>query len=401
VLLRQAYPERRQRAGAPALQATPADYTEYLTLLRAMTDRRHSLDSSKILERLAAIRRRSPGFVEAYRLAATIQINELSMTRDPALADRALALLEEARKIAPGDPDVCYSSAYAAIQAGRLAQAETALATFEERAPGDVRLLDLRAALAERRGRAAEALALSRAAVERQPSWSRLYEHAKLARRQGETAEARRSLEQLLTRFPGNEWGRRLLATLELTSGDPARAAALYGELLARSDEPDLAANLGLARMLQGDHRGAAAALERAAAAAPRNYYVLLNLAQARQLAGRKADGEALCRQVLALSAQDRTGGWQRLTVRAQALAQLGDRQEAVLAAQEALRLAPQNGQAAFEAALVFAMVGDYTMALANARRARDLGFDAPAWFRLPWFEPLRGDAGFRRLAGL
>jgi tetratricopeptide (TPR) repeat protein len=153
--------------------------------------------------------------------------------------------------------------------------------------------------------------------------------------------------------------------------------------------------------MLMGDHQGAATVLERAVAAEPRNYYILLNLAQARQLEGRKADGEALCRQVLALSAEDRAGGWQRLTVRAQALAQLGDRQAAVLAAQEALHLAPQNGQAAFEASLVFAMVGDHNVALVNARRARDLGFDAPAWFRLPWFAPLRGDAGFRRLARL
>jgi len=101
------------------------------------------------------------------------------------------------------------------------------------------------------------------------------------------------------------------------------------------------------------------------------------------------------------LSAEDRAEGWQRLTVRAQAFAQLGAGQEAVLAAQEALRLAPRNGQAAFEASLVFAMVGDRTMALANAHRARDLGFDAPAWFRLPWFAALRDDAGFRRLAGL
>ena len=323
------------------------------------------------------------------------------MTRDPAAADRALALLAEARQIAPGDPDLCYSSAFAAIQAGRLAQAETALAIFEERAPGDVRLLDLRAALAERRSRPAEALALSRAAVERQPSWSRLYEHAKLARRQGETAEARRSLEQLLTRFPGNEWGRRLLATLELTSGDPARAAALYEELLVRSAEPDLLANLGLARMLVGDHRGAAAALERAVAEEPRNYYVLLNLAQARQLEGRKAEGEALCRQVLALSAKDRAEGWQRLTVRAQALAQLGNHQEAVLAAQEALRLAPQNGQAAFEASLVFAMVGDHNVALGQRRPRPRPRLRRARLFRLPWFEPLRGDAGFRRLAGL
>lgn len=402
VLLRQAWSDRRPRAGAAALQVTTADYAEYMTLLRAATDPRYHIDGSELLDRLAAIRRRSPGFAEAYRLAATLEINDFSsVTRDPAAADRALALLAEARQIAPGDPDVCYSSAYAAIQAGRLAQAETALATFEEQAPGDVRLLDLQAALAERRGRPAEALAFSRTAVERQPSWSRLYEHAKMARRQGETAEARRSLEQLLARFPGNEWGRRLLATLELTSGDPARAAALYGELLARSPEPDLLANLGLARMLMGDHQGAAAVLERAVTAEPRNYYVLLNLAQARQLAGRKADGEALCRQVLALSAEDRAGGWQRLTVRAQALAQLGNRQKAVLAAQEALHLAPQNGQAAFEASLVFAMVGDHNVALVNARRARDLGFDAPAWFRLPWFAPLREDSGFRRLARL
>jgi tetratricopeptide (TPR) repeat protein len=406
VLLRQGYPGRRPRSGVPALRATPADYAEYLAVLRAVTDRRRSGSGGELLRRLAAVRRRSPGFAEAYRLAATIEINEFSArTRDPAQADRALELLAHARALAPGDPDVGYASAWAALQAGRLTAAEAALAAFAAQAPGDVRLLDLRAALAERRGRPAEALALSRAAVERQPSWSRLYEHAKLARRLGETAEARASLETLLDRFPGNEWGRRLLATLELTNGDPARAAALYQELLVSSpDEPGLLVNLGLARMLQGDHRGAAAVLERAVAAAPRNELFLLNLAQARWLLGRRSEGEALCRRVLELSAAGGGGAaeeWQRLTVRAQALAQLGERQEAVAAAQEALRLAPRNGQAAFEVSLVDAMVGDHTAALVNARRAGELGFAAPGWFRLPWFEPLRGDAGFRQLAGL
>ena len=55
--------------------------------------------------------------------------------------------------------------------------------------------------------------------------------------------------------------------------------------------------------------------------------------------------------------------------------------------------------QAAFEASLVYALVGDETAALVNAERARDLGFAAPAWFRLPWFEPLLADPAFRRLA--
>jgi len=400
VLLRQAYPERRLRSGVPALQATPADYAEYLTILRSVTGEK-TAGGPDVRARLAAIRRRSPGFVEAYRLAATIEINDFtSTTRDPAQIGRALTLLAQARELAPGDPDVRYASAYAALQAGRLDEGEAALAAFEKIAPGDVRVLDLRAALAERRGKPAEALAASRAAVERQPSWSRLYEHAKLARRQGEIAEARRTLETLLSRFPANPWARQLLAVIELTNGDPARAAALYEELAARSPEPGLLVNLGVARMLLGEHSAAAAALERAVAAAPRNDFYLLNLAQARWLEGRKAEGEALCRRVLALSAADPAGEeWQRLTVRAQALAQLGDRQAAVAAVQDALRLAPRSGQVAFEASLVYTLVGDRIAALVNARRAVDLGFDAPAWFRLPWFAPLRADPGFRRLS--
>jgi predicted Zn-dependent protease len=402
VLLRQAYPERRLRSGVPALQATPADYAEYLTILRAVTGEQKT-GTTDVRERLAAIRRRSPGFVEAYRLAATIEINDFtSTTRDPAQIGRARQLLAQARELAPGDPEVGYASAYAALQAGKLDEGEAALAAFEKIAPGDVHVLDLRAALAERRGRPAEALAASRAAMERQPSWSRLYAHAKLARRQGEIAEARRTLETLLSRFPANPWGRQLLAVIELTNGDPARAAALYEELTARSAEPGLLVNLGLARMLLGEYPAAAAALERAVAAAPQNYFYLLNLAQARWLEGRQAEGEALCRRVLALSAADPAGEeWQRLTVRAQAFAQLGDRQAAVAAAQEALGLAPRSGQVAFEVALVDTLVGDHTAALVNARRAVALGFDAPAWFRLPWFAPLRADPDFRRLSHL
>jgi serine/threonine-protein kinase len=398
VLLRQAYPERRLRSGVPALRATPADYSEYLAVLRAVNGEKRGAGGPELLARLAEVRRRSPEFVEAYRLAATIEINDFkSVSRDPAQIDRALRLLAQARDLAPGDPEVRYASAWAELLAERLDEGEAALAAFETAAPGDVRVLDLRAMMAERRGRPAEALAASRAAVERQPSWPRLYEHAKLARRQGEIAEARRSLNLLLSRFPGNPWGRQLLAVLELTNGDPARAAALYEEMAAQSPEPGLLVNLGLARMLLGDYPAAAVALEKAVKAEPKNDFYLLNLAQARWLEGRKAEGEALCRRALAMS--DPAGQeWQRLTVRAQALAQLGAREDAVAAAQDALALAPKSGQAAFEASLVYTLVGDRTAALVNARRAVKLGFDAPAWFRLPWFEPLRTDPGFRRL---
>ena len=400
VLLRRAYPERRLRAGAREIDASPEDFQEYLAVQRDMIERRPGVTAAQLLDRLDAIRRRSPRFVDAYLLEGKIQVNLFtSVTRDPALLDRGLALLSQAQDLAPGDPEVLYTRAWAEAEAGPLDEAEAVLETFEQQAPGDVRVLDLRAKVLERRGRAEEALAAFRTAVERQPSRSRLYEFAKMARRQGETATAREAIETLLRRSPGDEWGRQFLAFLELTHGDPARAATLYEKLTARSADPGSLVNLGLARMLLGDHHGAAQVLEQAVDAAPRNYFYLLNLAQARWLQGRRAEAAALCRQVLALSDAEPAGEeWQRLTVRAQALAHLGDRQAAVAAVQEALRLAPHNGQAAYEAALVYALAGDRTAALVNAGRARELGFDAPAWFRLPWFESLRSDPGFREI---
>ncbi len=397
VLLREGYPERRRRPGVPELRVAPRDYAEYLAVWRALAERTGG-GSGPLLARLAAVRRGSPDLIDAYLLEVTLLANQFSSSRDPSLISRASALLAEAEARAPGDPEVRYRHAYLELLAGRLDKAEAALANFERHAPGDVRVFDLRSRLLERQGRPEEALAAVRAAVERQPSWVRLLDLANLAWRQGHIAIARETLGLLLERFPENRQGRQLLATLELTHGDPARAAALFEALAAKSSDPGLRVNLGLARMLLGDYDGAARAIEKAVGA-ERSYLFLLNLGEARLLQGRKAEAEVLFRETLDLSRKDSAADeWQLLTVRAQALAHLGERRGAVAAIQEALRLAPRNGEVAFQASLVYVLVGDKTAALVNAERARDLGFEAPAWFRLPWFEPLRADPGFQTL---
>lgn len=397
VLLREGYPERRPRPGMPEGRIEPRDHAEYLAVWRIMAENPGG-DPEPLLSRLAAVRQSSPDLIDAYLLEATLLVNQFSSTHQARHLDRASALLAAAEDRVPGDPEVLFRRAYVEILGGRPTAAAT-LAAFERQAPGDVRVLDLRARLLERQGRPREALAASRAAVERQPSWVRLLELANLARRQGEIALARETLDRLLATFPENERGRQLLALLELTHGDPARAARLYEELATRSRDPGVRVNLGLARMLQGDYDGAARAIEEAVAL-ERNYLFLLNLGQARLLAGHKSEAEALFREVLARSAGDESRQeWQSATARAQALAHLGERRQAVATVQEALQLAPQNGQVAFEAALVYALVGDRTAALVNAARARELGFEAPGWFRLPWFRSLLSDPGFQALA--
>ena len=77
------------------------------------------------------------------------------------------------------------------------------------------------------------------------------------------------------------------------------------------------------------------------------------------------------------------------VSMRAQALAHLGERQQAVAAAQEVLLLAPDSPQAAQEVSLTYVLVGDLESARLNAGRALKQGLD-PVWFSLPWFDPLR-----------
>lgn len=83
--------------------------------------------------------------------------------------------------------------------------------------------------------------------------------------------------------------------------------------------------------------------------------------------------------------------------MRAQALAHLGRHREAVSAIQRALQAAPSHPQVAFEAALVYAVIGERSSALANAERALELGLDR-RWFTLPWFAELREQTAFAEL---
>ena len=60
------------------------------------------------------------------------------------------------------------------------------------------------------------------------------------------------------------------------------------------------------------------------------------------------------------------------------------------------MRLAPRNTQAAYEAALVYAVLGDQERAVEQATRARE-DFE-PRWLTLPWFDEMRQDPRFQAL---
>ena len=381
-----AFPELARRSDAPALGIDGEDYATFLRLHRAF--REQSLPVAELLGGLAALRTRAPDFPEVYRLEAKVVYDAYFYSRNPADLERAFDLLHRADRLAPGHAEVLHEMFRVALDSGEVELARDTLHRLETLEPGAARVRAQSALLLEHEGRPAEALAQLRASVRQHPSWRGLYELASMESRLGQVDAARQSLEELLQRVPGHYNASSFLAQLELFHGALARAEELYEQLIEQAPGVAELSNLGLVQMLGGNLDDALRSFEQAVEMAPENPFLLLNLADATFLRGDKEGARTKYRRVQELAVGDPSEpGWQLLSTRAQALAHLGEAEPAAEAIQQALRLAPESPQAAYEAALVYCLIGETTSARVNARRALE-GF-GPRWFRLPWFEPL------------
>jgi serine/threonine-protein kinase len=394
--LKRAYPDRPPRPGTAGFAVQPKDYEEYLRLQAELVAPGPGWSDERFLSRLRALHASSPSFLEAYVLEADALRQRFGARRDAADLDAAFAALERARAIAPEDPRPLLAQVALALRGERLERAEEAVAELERLQPGDPAVMGQRAQLLERQGKSREALQLMTEAARLRPSLIHIVRLADMEYRLGESEFARRHLRQVLARFPDYRSAQSLLAQIELNYGDPAQAALLYRALVARSPRWTELVNLGTAEMLLGRYAEAEGWLRRALDLEKRNPLVLLNLADSLTLQGKTAAAAPLYREMLPLIARDPAAeSWQMVSARAQALAHLGDRKRAVEAAQQVLRLAPDNAQAAQEAALIYTLVGDQVSAQYNAERALRQGVE-PRWFNFPWFDPLRASVDFR-----
>ena len=393
--LAEAYPGFPRRPGAAPLEVRPADYTRYLRLRRPFEAKQggEALSPESLIPQLEALRAGSPRFLDAYVFEAEVRQQRYKTRQDPADLDRAADLLRQAQQIAPADPRPLTGQFGVAMLRGQWDRAEEALAGLERLQPGDPGILVSRARLLEKRGESEQALALMREGVSRYPSWRNLFRAAQMELAQGHFEPARQDIERLLANYPESYEGLTKLAEIELLHGDLRRAATLYAQLVQRYPRPVEQSNLGIAQMYLGRYREAEASFRRALALEPRNAFTLLNLADAVSLQGRREEAAPVYRQVVRQTDPE-AADWQVLSARAQAQAHLKDGPGAVEAVQKMLRIGPEGAQTAYEASLVYVLLGDRNAALYNARRALQQGI-APRLFALPWFDPLRSDPAF------
>jgi tetratricopeptide (TPR) repeat protein len=396
--LRRAYGGRPLRKGAPELDARAADYADFLRLKRRVEAGRGAWAPE--LDRLDALIAGSPRFLDAYLQAAKLAISLYEDTKSPTYLERARSSLRRARLLAPGEPEVSSIEIRLAITEGDWAGAEQLLAELDRLAPGETRVLVQRATLAYQRGRLEEAISWLRQAVQRQPTWRNLVTLSGWEARTGELAAARRHLAGALRLVPGNTWVLAKMGEVELASGDLSRAEAIYRGLVAAGPQRSDLTNLGLIHFLLGRYAEAAADYRRALQIEPGHIAVTLDLADAEQALGHRREAAGLYRQVLAaLDGKEHGASLLPIekTLRAQCLANLGEKPRAVEVALGALQESPEDADVVYQAALVLAVAGERASALALSRKALSLGYQ-PRWLAVPAFASLRSEPAFREL---
>jgi len=393
--VRRAYPQMELREGTLDLEVRPRDYAEFVEIWQRLQAGRGAWAPE--LARLEAIGARAPRFLEAHLQIVALAVNLFLDSRDPLYLRRAHVALDQARVVAPGSSRVLFSESMLATAEGRLDRAEQVLAELEQRSPTDPGLRSQRARIAEARGDLAGAIALRRQISEGRPTWRNLLELAGLELRSGEIEPARHHLEQAAALVPGNTWPKAKLGELELLYGDLRRAEKIYLELVAAGPQRSDLTNLGLVRFLLGDYDGAVESYRRALKIDPEHLAVLLNLADAELARGRMDEARTLFQRTLAtLAAREELSPVERC-LRAQCLVHLGQRQEGVEMALDALQEAPRDAEVTYQAAVVFALAREDTFARTMARKARELGIQT-RWLTIPAFEQLREDPDFQAL---
>jgi eukaryotic-like serine/threonine-protein kinase len=398
VHLRHAWPNHPLRPGTPDLEARNEDYLAFLEV-------KQRVDSGKTawgpeLERIEQVVLRSPRFLEAYLLGSRVALTLFKDTRETAYLDRARRMVREARSLAPSDPRPLIEDFRVTLAADHPEEGRAILQQLERLLPGDPEILVLQAKLSEQTGRSEEAFDALRKAVEQAPSWRNLYWLADLESRHGRISAAREHLDLLLARSPDNLFALEKLAGMELLVGDLGRAERLYQRLLDLAPQRSHYTNLGLARFLLGRYPEAVAAYRKALEMDPDHVAVLLNLADAEAALGQRQEADRLYSRALerigeqeaatALSPGDRM-------IKAQCLVRLGRTGEAVEVAQRTLQQNPDDPEILYLASLVYSLAGDRSLAMVNARLARDKGTQ-PRWFAIPAFQGLRDEPGFRSL---
>lgn len=250
-----------------------------------------------------------------------------------------------------------------------------------------VLVLSYQGLLANYQGDYQQAKQLYQQALALRPSTLLWYRIANNYYHQGNNTAAIDALDSLLIMDKHDVNAKILMALVYLLDGRLNDAISLYHELIEISPKSQFYSNLGLAYELAGNFHQAEKYFSIAFELNPNNSIWQLNLADALLLQGKTNQAYKHYQKIIKAN-QDSQENWEAQIMLAQAYVQIGNTADALKALHRSLRLAGDNAEVLFNAALIYSLAKQWQVSLSYIDQsvAQQL---SPIWFNLPWFDAL------------
>jgi tetratricopeptide (TPR) repeat protein len=283
--------------------------------------------------------------------------------------------------------------------------AAEALADFKRALALDPRGADARLGVANALtalGRLQEAESTYREAIDLRPDyWGAYNDLGRFYHGQGRYAEAEAQFRRVVELTPDNARGYSNLGGVYHMMGRDDEALAMLRRSLAIRDSVAAASNVGTIEFYRGRYPESARAFEQAAKAGASDYQIWYNLAAAYYWAPElRPKAESAYGRAIELGEKARAtnprDAW-ILVVLADSYAHLGQATQARRLADEALRLAPDDGEVLFRMSCLYEFLGERARALALVEKAVAAGYSRDEVERTPDLRALREDRRFKR----
>ncbi|MCJ8274505.1 MAG: tetratricopeptide repeat protein, partial [Psychrosphaera sp.] len=369
------------------------DHQRYIKLYHQINY--EGIRNEDVLNQLKQVLTRSPYLIGGYQLFRETTRNLYYQTKDKKYPQQLKQLMQSA------PPEYRYSYRQA-IDAFWLAMtlddfddAKKQLEVAQQRGIGETKLIELQAHWFKANNELAQSIAYYQKLLKLRPSTDTEYNLALSYVWQSEFGPAKAHLRNILRIMPDGYDTNQMLGAIALFEGDIKEAITAFEKIVIKNPQSSDLSNLGLAYTLVGQHQKALKFADLAVKKNPQHPTWRLNFADALSVTGQPHQAQINYQQVIKLHEGNKDiKSWLE---RAQALVHIGENEAAIKALNQAKKLAPDNGEVAFTAALVYAQLNEKTSAIAQIEEAlaKDIGI---VWFNLPWFDRLCDSQQFIRV---
>ena len=365
-------------------------YEDYISLYNKIKLNGQILDDD--LDQLKALLDRVPAFIPAYELYREASLERFDQTGEQAYLTKLEALLNQSSPMVKESHYFAINHYWLAISREDYKLAGNYIVKAEDMGADPALLNELQATLHLASNELELASASYESAIKLRASNKLYYNLALSYWWQGEVEKAKETLRSLLEKNPSYSDGQQFLASVYLMEGELDEAISAYEAIVSVSPKSINLNNLGLGYMLKKEYELAYQQFKQAAEQGKNNPTWLLNLADTSYLLGNKEEANGYYYKVLELHQEGHDV--KSYLERSQAYVHLGLKEEAVRAMHQSQKLAPDNGEVYFNAALIYSSLGEHTSALTQVRYALDNEVGS-VWFQLPWFDNLCQQAAF------